>query len=80
MKMYMFYDRCSGLFNNPFPAVNHEVAKRFFRHCCSGDTAYMAADLDLFYVGEVDEKTGVFTAPDKPEFLDRYNVPTACEV
>lgn len=73
-KLYCIYDRCSGLYSDPFFAVNDAVAIRMFKTWCSSpDLQSVAFDLDLFLVGVIDLHSGELAGKEKPEFLYRFS-------
>lgn len=73
-KLYSIYDRCSGLFQDPFVAVNDPVAIRMFKTWCSSpELQSVSQDLDLFFVGSIDVHSGEVVGNSKPEFLYRFS-------
>lgn len=73
-KIYTILDRVSGLFQDPFVAVNDAVAVRMFKTWTAApELAPVAADLDLFLVGKINLHTGEVEGKDKPEFMYRLS-------
>lgn len=69
--LYTIYDKCSGLYSEPFTSVNDDVAKRRFKQICVNSPT-MAGDLQLYKLGEYNSSTGeiLLAYPLKPEFLE----------
>lgn len=73
MMVFSVYDRVSGLFGDPWPSINKDCAIRMFKSTMKRNTNYFASDMDLFYLGELDQKTGVLVGLEKPEFIYRMS-------
>lgn len=71
MILFCIYDKCSGIYSEPFCAVNEEVAKRRFKQICLGSSV-VAPDLQLYKVGLFYSDCGEIIPLDtgKPEFLE----------
>lgn len=69
-KIYSVYDRAAGRFGNPFICLNDEMAQREFNCAFSApEYQYLAKDLDLYYLGTFDDRTGEMVLENKPVFL-----------
>jgi len=72
MNLYCIYDRKGELANPPFTSPNHALAIRQFAVACnqpgSAERPNLFStypeDFCLMFIGELDEKTMVFKAPD----------------
>lgn len=72
-KMYVIRDRKSNLYGTPFVSHNDNCAKREFNAFCKmSNNAYLAEDCELYYVGEIDNESGIIEAPEKPVFLMNF--------
>lgn len=63
-----------GEFLGPRIAVNEQLVKRDFAMLVNsgdGPMSYAPADFELFYLGEFDAKTGIFSMAKFPEFICR---------
>lgn len=72
MRLYALYDRVAMQFQAPFCSVNDGTAVRMFiSNCRHPELAYIAGDLDLYFIGELDIATGEFSSDGKPVFIHR---------
>lgn len=62
MLIYSIFDKCSGIYSEPFCCVNEEVAKRRFLQICSSSPS-IAPDLQLFKLGNFDSTQGLIVEP-----------------
>ena len=71
--VYAIYDSCSGIFGDPFIAVNDAVAKRSFEYSLSDPSIpkYIRDDSVLYGIGFFDKQTGYFSADDPPYVVFR---------
>lgn len=69
LEIYSIYDKCSGIYSEPFTSVNKEVASRRFKQICVG-SPILAGDLQLYKLGLFDSSKGIIVASDKPEFIE----------
>lgn len=74
--LYSVYDSCSGIFGDPFIAVNDAVAKRMFDNTLAQPSVpqYIRDDSVLYGIGFFDSKTGCFTADVPPYVVSRGSV------
>lgn len=61
LNIYAVYDRVTGLYSDPWLAVNEAAAIRRFKASCF-EVKVVAADLQLFYLGTFEQSTGVIDA------------------
>lgn len=67
--LYSYYDRVSGVYSAPIPAVNRAAAiRQFLAHV---KDALGANDMELFELGTFDTFSGEIIAQ-KPVFVCRY--------
>lgn len=71
MKMFLYtvYDRCAGVYNEPFMAVNENTAIRRFNYMMM-NSPMIKEDCDLYLIGEFDTKTANIEV--KCDFIARY--------
>lgn len=71
MNVYSIFDKCSGIYSEPFCAINDDVAKRRFKQICLSSSV-VAPDLQLYKLGEFESSTGelFLTKNLKPVFLE----------
>lgn len=67
--LYSYYDRVSGLFSAPVPAVNRATAIRSFLEVQKQNPS--ANDVEIYEVGSYNITTGELVAK-KPEFVCTY--------
>ncbi|UPW41574.1 nonstructural protein [Peromfec virus RodF8_53] len=69
MKFSIFsvYDKVTGLYGNPFVALNEAVAKRSYAEYCAN--SYSGPDTQLYLLGEFDQVSGVIISCEKPAFV-----------
>lgn len=67
--LYSYYDRVSGLYSAPVPAVNRATAIRSFLEVQKQNPS--AKDVEIYEVGSFDIQSGLMTAK-KPEFVCTY--------
>lgn len=72
MRMYAIKDRLDG-YITPIPFVNDEIAIRWFETMAETNTdmKYNLKDFSLWYMGEYDKDTGIFTSELKE--VQNYN-------
>ena len=73
-KLYVFYDRVSGIYSNPIimPESKPVVVRAIRTGLQQGGALpwqQYPADHQLYSSGEYDENTGLIVAYDKPEFI-----------
>lgn len=70
-KAYTIRDRKANIYSLPFFSFNDETAQRDFRIKLK-DPANInfADDMELYYIGDIDIKTGEITGCGKPVFID----------
>lgn len=72
-RVYSIRDRKSGLYGTPFFSVNDECATRDFKRICNSEVnEFIAEDLELFYLGEFNNETGVVEGEDNAMFLANF--------
>lgn len=74
MKIYSLYDTVAEKFGNPFVSENHNVAIRDFAAACNQPKSPMAMfpnDIELVFLGDFDERTGLIKGNDKPITLTK---------
>lgn len=71
LEFFVIYDKCSGIYSEPFTAVNTQVAQRRFKQICLSSSV-VAPDLQLYKLGYFNSSTGDITLTDnlKPEFVE----------
>ncbi|QXN74998.1 nonstructural protein [Microvirus mar3] len=69
--MYVFFDRVSGTYGEPFLAANEPVAVRRFQYVMQ-NAPMVAQDSQLYCVGSYDTDKGIVTANEKPVFVCNY--------
>lgn len=67
--LYSYYDRVSGLYSAPVPAVNRATAIRSFLEVQKQNPA--AKDVEIYEVGSYNISTGEIIAK-KPDFVCTY--------
>lgn len=67
--LYSYYDRVSGLYSAPVPAVNRATAIRSFLEVQKQNPS--AKDVEIYEVGSYNISTGEMIAK-KPEFVCTY--------
>lgn len=68
MKIYSLFDKAAKRYGTPFVSINHQVALREFAMACKDEKSPMAMfpnDIELTYIGDFNEETGVITPNDK---------------
>lgn len=81
VNVYSIRDR-KGVWTHPFTDVSDEAAKRGFAYSVTSQNdivAFAPADFDLYYLGQFDERKGLFTGIEvSPVFLmsgtDAFNL------
>lgn len=68
--LYTYYDRVSGLYSAPVPAVNRATAIRSFLEVQKGNTS--ADDVELYEIGSLNIQSGEMIAK-KPDFVCTYS-------
>ena len=68
--MFTIYDRVTGVYSEPFLAVNVDTAERRFNYVLS-QSPMVKGDCDLFKLGSFNTETGEII-PVKPEFISHY--------
>lgn len=72
-KLYTIRDRKSNIYGTPFGSFNHDTAIRDFHGFCKQvSNAYLADDLELYFLGEFNSDSGEIIRTDKPEFLVQF--------
>lgn len=69
LEVFTILDRCSGIFSEPFYAVNTDVAKRRFKQICLSSSV-VAPDLQLYKIGLYDSSKGIIAPLESLEFLE----------
>ena len=72
MKLYSIRDTKMNTYNAPVGSPNVAVITRDLTEIVNNPEhrwSKHASDFELFEVAEYDEKTGVITAPEKPDFI-----------
>ena len=71
LQLYSVRDTVAELFHAPRHMHNHAVAVRNFTEWLDQDDGghVHLEDYNLYYVGEFDDETGIFTALDEPELV-----------
>lgn len=63
--IYTIFDEKSGLYSDPYTAINIATAERDFTYACTKDTATHLyrhrMDMHLIKLAEYDDEQGVFT-------------------
>lgn len=73
VNLYCIHDRIARSYAAPFTARNHDVAIRSFQ--ISGQSQAAPEDFSLYFVGTVDDETGVLNPePKGPIFLTDYEI------
>lgn len=62
--MYSIYDDVADQYSQPMPARNQAVAARYFLESKRKLDPIVAVSLSLFYVGDWDDNTGLFSPCD----------------
>ncbi len=70
-RVYSIFDRVTGLYGEPFIAVNEEMAKRRFNYLMD-NSPMVNADCQLYYLGDFDSVNG--TIGGKVDFVCGYEV------
>ena len=70
-KFYSTRDAVSGIFNQPFEQYNEAVAKRSFKEATENVEGIKehAQDMELYFIGEFDNETGIFVPAGVPELI-----------
>lgn len=68
--VFAVFDSCSGIFGDPFIAVNDAVAKRMFEYSLVNPSIpkYIRDDSVLYCIGCYDNKTG-YVSYDSPPYV-----------
>lgn len=71
LEVFSIFDKCSGIYSEPFTAVNKDVASRRFKQICISSPV-IASDLQLYRLGSFDSQLGIisYCPLGKPEFLE----------
>lgn len=71
--VYAVYDTCSGIFGDPFIAVNDATAKRMFEYSLMNVSIpkYIRDDSVLYALGSFDNASGCFTSDVPPYVVSR---------
>lgn len=71
--LFSVYDSCSGIFGDPFVAVNENVAKRAFVNSLSHPSVpkYIRDDSVLYCIGCYDNQTGYVSYDSAPYVVCR---------
>lgn len=72
--IYAIKDQVTGMFGEPFLAINIGAAVRRFEYVC-GQAQMIALDSQLYKLGEFNNETGEITA--KVDFIQSYVKPEA---
>lgn len=74
MDMFIFtiYDRVSGVYSEPFLAVNQGVAVRRFNFLMQ-NSAMVKDDCQLYCIGVFNTLSGVVDSSSNPEFICSYS-------
>lgn len=67
--LYTYYDRVSGIYSAPIPAVNRAVAIRQFVAQIKNAQTVGADDMELYEVGGFDIQSGEVSSVGKPVFV-----------
>lgn len=72
LKAYCIFDKAVKAFNAPMFVQNEAQAVRAFSDTVNSDETVIfrhPEQFSLSYIGELDDQTGIFTAPSEPEFI-----------
>lgn len=72
LKIYSIRDSKGELYNTPFFQRTHGEAERAFRQLASDENSLVwkyPDDFDLYYIGELDNQTGVITPQSTPQHI-----------
>lgn len=73
MLLFTIYDKVSGIYSEPFTAVNEDVARRRFKQIC-GSQPILGGDLQLYKLGSFNSASGVVSdnnnVLDMPVFVE----------
>lgn len=62
-RLYAVYDRVALQYGSPMPARNDAVATRHFVESAARAKEINIMDMSLWFIGELDDETGVITVP-----------------
>lgn len=69
-KIYTVFDRKAGTYCRIFDSCNDDVAMREFNQAYnSAGLKYLAQDMELYTIGEIDYEHGFINAFEKPIFV-----------
>lgn len=70
MKIYTVFDRVTQVYGTPWYAHNNGDASRAFYN--GYYKSPYSEDMQLYYIGEFDEVSGVILPTSKPDFVSNY--------
>lgn len=80
--VFAVYDSCSGIFGDPFIAVNEAVAKRMFEYSLSEPSIpkYIRDDSVLYCIGSYDNTSGYISYDSPPYVVSRGSTVVVSDV
>lgn len=71
IRMYSMFDRISGVYYPPFISQNDNTAIRSFQYTLTKLTEQKPTDMELYFIGVFDQKSGFITVAGSNEFIYR---------